>query len=878
MLSGANGSGKSTILSQLHPYKESFDDRKQLITDGEDGIKEVDIYNGSIFYEIKHIYATTAQSFIKRNGIELNPNGGVKTCEEIISKELGITKNYFNIGKIGSNTKSFIEFTTTERKNYIGTFLNIDEITSAAKIVKEKALSLSKDITNLGLELKDLPEEAALLEKLDKNTETLNSIAEALKELYIKNGSIQAEIDGILKELSEIQIESVESLYKEKSRDLTINKHSISSFEETYDDIPDDIQKHISEMTENLNKINIVVAENDVEIKNIKASIEDAKNSKEKAVIARNACKSPEELAKLEKELDSKKLELDEIDGICKSSKFYSSLKELMVSESITLNVVSEKHRAVLDFIQAILKEFAKYKSGNIFKLETNYHVFLSQSNVTEILQTQLKSFMTVKTQLEERLTLLRENLNKERLYADKVKSLEYRPSECTINTCPFIKEAFDHKDAEENIKTISNQISVAENDLKSCNNEIENIEYLITLYKDFTYYYDKNKIATNPLIKIFCENIGIESIDKLITPETSEGSIQTSYKEFKEGIQSLINSLIECLNLKQSYNLLKKDYELIKSSDSEKMRERYSEEIDLCDKKISELTTKLEEFERRARETKSDRDTLNNLVNAYTTYATSKNIIDNLQVDVEKLAKDISKHSELSKKRIDLDLELSEIKNKISKLLEDEKYFNKENQNINNEIFKIRNINEKLEVLKEKYHPVSVVQEALSTSKGIPLILMQLYLERTELITNELLNLAFDGEFEIAFKTSAKDFFIQVRAKENIKNDIKLASQGETSLTAISLSLALIEQSIGAYNILCLDEIDGPLDKKNREKFINILNSQIDKLGIEQVFIISHNDAFDACEMNLILLNGSTVDVDNAAFMRNKKILYANG
>ena len=48
MLIGGNGSGKSTILSQLHPFKESFDDRKELIIPGTIGVKEIDIeHNGS---------------------------------------------------------------------------------------------------------------------------------------------------------------------------------------------------------------------------------------------------------------------------------------------------------------------------------------------------------------------------------------------------------------------------------------------------------------------------------------------------------------------------------------------------------------------------------------------------------------------------------------------------------------------------------------------------------------------------------------------------------------------------------------------------------------------------------------------------------------
>ena len=94
-LFGGNGSGKSTILSQLHPFKESFDDRKTLILDGTEGLKEIDIESNGHLYEIVHIYAKTAQSFIKKDGVELNENGGVRTFEDIVLKELGISKDYF---------------------------------------------------------------------------------------------------------------------------------------------------------------------------------------------------------------------------------------------------------------------------------------------------------------------------------------------------------------------------------------------------------------------------------------------------------------------------------------------------------------------------------------------------------------------------------------------------------------------------------------------------------------------------------------------------------------------------------------------------------------------------------------------------------------
>ena len=50
---------------------------------------------------------------------------------------------------------------------------------------------------------------------------------------------------------------------------------------------------------------------------------------------------------------------------------------------------------------------------------------------------------------------------------------------------------------------------------------------------------------------------------------------------------------------------------------------------------------------------------------------------------------------------------------------------------------------------------------------------------------------------------------------------------------------------------------------------------SQIDKLGIEQVFVISHNNAFDICPMDLVLLKDSAIDMTNDAFMEGKTVLY---
>jgi DNA repair exonuclease SbcCD ATPase subunit len=54
----------------------------------------------------------------------------------------------------------------------------------------------------------------------------------------------------------------------------------------------------------------------------------------------------------------------------------------------------------------------------------------------------------------------------------------------------------------------------------------------------------------------------------------------------------------------------------------------------------------------------------------------------------------------------------------------------------------------------------------------------------------------------------------------------------------------------------MLLDEIDGPLDTVNREKFIKILENQIDRIDSEQNFLITHNSMFSSYPVDIIDLS----------------------
>jgi pseudouridine synthase len=99
LLCGPNGTGKTSLLSELHPFANSgnMDVRGEtnLIIEGKDGYKEVHIEDGEDRYVIKHHYlfskkTKSVKSFVTKNGVELN-DGKCKLAKlEITNTNTGI--------------------------------------------------------------------------------------------------------------------------------------------------------------------------------------------------------------------------------------------------------------------------------------------------------------------------------------------------------------------------------------------------------------------------------------------------------------------------------------------------------------------------------------------------------------------------------------------------------------------------------------------------------------------------------------------------------------------------------------------------------------------------------------------------------------------
>ena len=183
----------------------------------------------------------------------------------------------------------------------------------------------------------------------------------------------------------------------------------------------------------------------------------------------------------------------------------------------------------------------------------------------------------------------------------------------------------------------------------------------------------------------------------------------------------------------------------------------------------------------------------------------------------------------------------------------------------LNAKIIDWENSTKEFEEINKELNVINLVKEASSAKKGIPLIYVRIFLNDCIDIINDLISMVFGDAIEIKeFNITDKDFFIPYYKNGTLINDVKSASQGERAIISLALSFALIRKSVTKYNILLLDEIDGPLYTKDREKFLMILAQQIKAINAEQVFLITHHNAFEGYPINIIATTPEHVDKTN--------------
>lgn len=811
LIQGDNGSGKTSLLSNLHPFPHlgSLDVRSanNLITEGKDGYKYLKIIDGDNEYEIEHFYnylkdnKWKLSSYIKKNGTELNPSGSVTNFYKCIENEFEIDYSFLKIIRLGSNVNNLIKLKSAERKEFVSILLSdIDIYTKLFKSVNNKSKELKVKLKVLAesinkINIVDISQYDEKMNKLSSYRDNQINIANECRQQI-------ASIDGILSEISySPDIDNQLSTLTTENKKLNLVLDNLSK--EDYSDIDNLNEESIKE---NIIKLNYDIDNNTKQLKELESDInsyiDDISIYEQKLI----TCKALpikdsiyEELDKINNKLSDKKLIINLYD------------KEDILNDNDKL---SEVDKLLIEIFTIDEKSY-------------QYFVMKYTSNGFDI------------------------NKTKSSINEDYANLLSIKPSKKKITppvTCTIYKSCDCYKECNSIISEdeYNDQYNILRNSLAISDNIISIFKILDSRDSSLPFkcsdnlinYYITNKEKMNG-IKLSDNKVNYEII--CTCNEEEEINILNNRKEelLKDlgKIESEGDLKLESIN--ENISLLKK---LVDKCTNDKINiinsiDRLNSELDIntiLKNKFDKYNLYLSNKKEYEDKINSNNEEINNLIKIK---KRAVELIDK-QSEYRKHISEIESGIRITDKEI--------LKLKVDKQAYDE--YTKEKSHIS-----------------EIYDIVELVKESLSTNKGIPLLFMQLYFKGIQVSANEMISKIYGDRLVIDnFVIDDKNFRIPYSVNGVSIYDIANASQGEASIINLAISLAIINNFVKNYNILLLDEIDGTLTKENREKFFSILDNELNKIHSEQVFIISHNKLYETYPCDIIATTeNAIIDLD---------------
>lgn len=812
LLTGPNGSGKTSILSCLHPFPTNgnMDVRSDnpIIVPRENGYKEIHISDGDDLYVIQHFYTRNSdkhiiKSYIQKNGVELNENGNVTSFKEIVEKELGLEQDYMKLTRLGSNVTNFIDMKRQERKNFTG------KIISEADIYLSYHKKIMADKNKVNIQINHTSD---LIRRLQ--VDDLGELKKAQKSLQHQIEDLTAKIEKVNSELSVLQyqlndcgdIPAMRERIQEKEKEL----------------------KHIQKALARASEIKISISTLKSMIEEAKIAILKAKSSLDTNIITRTGILN--QLDSIANEIDSIRREIARIEDD-------QNVKDMEANIELLRETI--RRRAKESGIAGYVRPCSKAEMEDLIKmLDKCMDILLSTYELGKGPIQKAVSFFHTKTDIEKYTRENREKIKRnkmqslcEQVYAEISKDIGLlgpdckNPSGCRVYD--FYQRIYEYatqapdkviedetflaytKMAYNNIQTVLKYLrdyhDIFEK-MPECIKDQFMMSTVLTNICNMEWIYDKD---------IIFHELGLITDDELQDADLEELSRQKSmlaqYKKANSNIEYFQNKLEELINSRTT---------LMGQLDEVK------ETINSLNREIAEKEASVSDYE---------------------DMVVAMEHEDEVETEFNDLKSKLTLASQLSlqiREKTSVLNDLQFRKNKMSKTHQDNEF----------RIENYKRYKKDLDELSSKFTDLEYLARALSSREGIPLIFIQAYLKDIKDITNQLLDVVYDGDLHLEdFEITADEFGIPYSTKGTTVKDVIYASQGERSFISLALSFALTYKSISKYNIMLLDEIDATLDISNREKFLHVLEMQIDMIHAEQVFVISHNDMFNAYPVDIV-------------------------
>ena len=844
---GQNGSGKSTLLNSLNPLP----DVPSIYLDGEDGYKELLYIHGDIMYRIKILYpvysnnnrAATKAFFtqIDDNGeVELNSNGTVGSFKDIVYYKFNLDPNFVSLTHLSVEDRGLVERKPADRKKFVVSLLESVEIyNDIYKTLVKRSSTFKSFINSITSKMDSIGDENKLL--LDKNAADQRYAA-----LMEQRSSLEQNIASARATISLIDPDNkIRESYDIILKEYNETKHKLSILESTVPDIGivdlDQAVKEYADLNAEITSLTSRLESVDDSIKDIILRREEEskmifmKNQRYQSMVENS------NIGELKKSIAEYRKKIYEYQLI---------FKKIGIKEGI---LTKDEYITILNLLENIRTTIV-----NIKGYATNKSILyacdciLNNNSVSADLERVSDEYSRIDSDIQNK----KEEVSYYNGLLDRVKILDNRPKQCTISECSFIKDALDAKDKkpEENILRLTTSISDLIQDMNSKSEEVSFYQLAFRVYSDI-----------NSIIRLINSNRSL--LDKTpigkrfsdITTFISRVKDNDPFNDIQE-IYSYINyaNIFELYELdNKTLSRLESGYEAAKSQEG--LIDDLQKEIEDLSKKVNDITSQLEEKQKDKLELQ-------------------KQIIDHKQRldEINSLISILRKISELNSSKQNYESQLRLVSDNIEKISKEIDNINKYEgalKGVNSELIpvtqmrdnftfsltKLEEYKQELQEYQDKYNLIELLKKYSSPTKGgIQTIFMQLYMDKTLSLANQLLGMLFNGDIELLpYIINENEFRIPTRS--NITNlvtdDVSNCSTSEKSMIAMILSFALAFHGSQTYNIVRLDEVDGGLDQANRAIFPLILDSIIQMLQIEQCFIISHSSESDMSDVDVISL-----------------------
>lgn len=862
LIQGANGTGKSTLLTTMVPNPDTSESFRTDVIVDERGVQHIVEYpaekelhyiddEGSVYKVlIKSVVndnrtSRTTKAYIEKDGVEYNPNGNVSSFKEFRDDLFGINPTYLEMSSITSENRGLIDMTPSERRKYLSSFIgSVETFNNIYKSIS-KVVSLQKaDIANLNNRIYNMGDGESLevdlesnmnevRELQDKKDSTLKEIAsnEAIIKMLDPSGQIQESYNKIVEDLKEVKAK------------ISINDSNIERFAKTH--TGGDFKSELDSVNSNIDKVNKELSDASTELKSLSMYIETIQSD-----IASNNMK----LEKLVSE-DYDATIVDRLDVLDNEIKLY----EDKIGKEVITALSKIGNKDIIDLVNNLTN--FKYvilplKDANMNSYKFAIECISNELSLDEYIISLKDEIMSLELKVSN-LKRTQESLEEDQ---KSIKLLGQRPKTCKDDTCIFIKELVDVSNRYKNVsideeidRVLNTTVSTLET-IKEKNINLEKCNEAIDIFRAITKalsFIDRSSSIIEKFDNLKWMNDRKKLLTRLIDLYTLDDEIKVA------------NSLYAMTEDVNNYNILMDEYIKLKAKYEANLKNK--SDIDSITETVSNLMDKLNE------------------TNEKTTKITStivhyKEILDNFEkrkADLEYILGlyDIkqSLYNDMDRIRTDyatIKDNIKSIKDKVDRIEElhtDLDGYNNSIEILNNTIaeqnIKISNLRDykhEVESIKVEYEKMNFIRNLCSQTSGssIQAEYVKMYMNDIISTCNSLLKYMFDGSLTLQLPViGEKDFSIPfIGPFGMVVPDISNGSTAQKCMIGLVFNCASMLRMSTKYNLFRLDEIDGGLDTENRYGFITALNYLLDITKAEQCIMVSHNNEFDTQSVSKII------------------------